>query len=126
MPPGAPVGRSTRHQRRFAAKSKIIAETVAETVALAEFLVPGVRVPIFDRATLPEETRALIHGFRARVLDLAYTQPETRELIDQITGGRFETASSMSREAVGLLFRAAAYAKARRDQSPVEAVRTPQ
>jgi hypothetical protein len=88
MPPRAPVERSTRQRRRFAAKSEIMAETVAETVALAEFLVPGVRVPIFDRANLPEKTLALIHGFRARVLDLAYTQPETRELIDQAAQSR--------------------------------------
>lgn len=63
-------------------------ESFQETMALAEIITPGVRVPTFDSAAKPGKTMDTLCKFRRMVLDLAYGQPATRGMIDEINGGR--------------------------------------
>lgn len=59
-----------------------------ETMATAEIIAPGVRVPTFDAAAKPGRTVAAICKFRRTVLDLAYGSPLTRGMLDEVNGGR--------------------------------------
>jgi len=108
----APPGTADSELRR-ARDSALFEDSFGETLALAEIIMPGVRLPTFDRAAAPRKTVDAICGLRVRVLDLAYQQPDTRELIEQITGGRFANAKSMSCEAARMLFRSVADTKRR-------------
>jgi hypothetical protein len=63
-------------------------DSFRETMALAEIIAPGVRVPTFDSAAKPGKTIDMLCKFRRTVLDLAYGQPVTRGMIDEISGGK--------------------------------------
>ena len=112
----APPGTQTADLRR-ARDSALFEDSFAETVAQAEIIIPGVRLPTFDRAAAPRKTVYAICALRTRVLDQAFAQPETRELIEQITGGRFASAKTMACDAARMLFRAVADNKARANKA---------
>lgn len=63
-------------------------DSFRDTMALAEIITPGVRVPTFDAAAKPGKTVDMLCKFRRSVLDLAYGQPATRGMIDEISGGK--------------------------------------
>lgn len=94
-----------------AAKAKdsaYLADSFQDTVALAEILVPGIRVPTFDRAAAPGKSYKKICGLRRQALDLAYSQPATRGILDELLGGKALATASMTCDAARTLFRSAA------------------
>lgn len=91
--------------------SKYFADSFQDTVAMAEILVPGIRVPTFDGAQKPGTTFKKICGLRRQALDLAYAQPATRGMVDDILAGKPLDTKNMTCDAVRTLFRAAASAQ---------------
>lgn len=102
--------------------SKYFADSFQDTVAMAEILVPGIRVPTFDGAQKPGTTFKKICGLRRQALDLAYAQPATRATLDDVLGGKELNTKNMTCDAVRTLFRAAA--SAQRNLNNAQASRT--
>lgn len=90
---------------RKARDSAYMQESFQETVAAAEILVPGIRIPTFDKKLDPKKTLDTVCKFRRTALDLAYAQPEGRGMIEEINGKPLEL-DGMSCGAVRTLFRA--------------------
>jgi hypothetical protein len=112
----APPGTQQNDMRR-ARDSALFEDSFNEAVALAEIIVPGIKLPTFDCAAKPQKTVKALRNFRAHVLDLAWRDPEARELIEQFTGGHFGSARGMTADAVKLLIKAVADAKARANKA---------
>lgn len=93
--------------------SAFMAESFSDTVAIAEILAPGIKVPVFDRSAAPKKTFDAICQFRRRALDAAYHDNETREIIDEILAGRTLDTKKMSCSDARNLFRAAGLMKRR-------------
>lgn len=91
--------------------SAYFAESFQDTVALAEILVPGIRIPTYDRALTPGQTFKKICGFRKQAIDLAYGQPATRSILDDLLNGKPLATSNMTCDAARTLFRSAAAMK---------------
>lgn len=91
--------------------SAYLANPFKDTVAKAEILVPGIRVPNFTRDAKKTDTFKKICGLRRTALDLAYTQPGTRPLIDDLLAGKTLDTKNMTCDAARTLFNAAAAAK---------------
>jgi hypothetical protein len=69
--------------------SKAFEKSFQETVALAEVIQPGVKIPTFDAAAAPGKTVDVICQFRRRTLDRAYDeQSEVKEFMDGVLAGR--------------------------------------
>jgi hypothetical protein len=98
----APPG--TQDKARKARDSAYLGESFQETVAQAEILVPGIRVPTYDRAANPKVTLDSICKLRRKALDLAYAQPEGRGFIDEVHGKALDL-ENMTCSAVRSLFR---------------------
>jgi hypothetical protein len=97
-----------------AAKAKdsaYLGDSFRDTVAMAEILVPGIKVPTFDRSAKPGASFKKICGLRRQALDLAYVQPETRGVLDDLLGGKKMDASNMTCDAVRVLFLSASAMK---------------
>jgi hypothetical protein len=88
-----------------------LAESFQDTVALAEILVPGIRVPTFDSVARPAQTAKKICHFRKQALDLAMAQPATRGILDDLLAGKTLDTKNMTCDAARALFRGAASAK---------------
>jgi hypothetical protein len=90
----APAGTQGDALRR-ARDSALLEDSWAETMSRAELIMPGVRLPTFDRAARPMATVDQLCAFRSRVLDAAYqARPEVRELMDEMSGGRWRDAKT--------------------------------
>lgn len=119
----APAG--TGDKARKAKDSTFMQDSFQETVALAEVLVPGIRLPTFDRASEPLKTYDTLCKLRRQALDLAYAQPEGRGMIEEIHGRPLEL-DKMECGAVRTLFRSAAAMKKRANNSSGTQDRTQQ
>jgi len=102
----APPG--TGDKARKARDSMYLEDSFQDTVAKAEILAPGIRVPTFDRVTDPRKTFKTICGLRRTALDLAYAQPVTRGIIDAALSGRALDTKAMSCANTRVLFNAVA------------------
>lgn len=91
--------------------SQYLGDSFQEAVALAEVLVPGIRVPTFDKAMDPKKTFDAICLLRKTALDLAYSQPEGRAIVDQVNGGKPLDITNMHCRDVRSLFRAVGVVK---------------
>jgi len=100
----APAG--TNDKARVANDSTYMADSFKDTVALAEILAPGIRVPTFDRAASPKKTFKDVCGLRRKALDLAYVQPATRGMIEEVLGGKELDTKGMTCDAVRTVFKA--------------------
>jgi len=105
----APVG--TGDKAIKSKDSSYIIDSCNESVALAEILAPGIRVPSFDRAADPKQTFKKLCGFRRQALDLAYAQPATRGMIEDVMGGKPLNTKDMTCDAVRTVFKAVASMK---------------
>lgn len=105
----APEG--TQDKARKARDSVYLEDSYRDTVALAEILTPGIRIPTFDRAADPKKSLDGICSLRRSALDLAYAVPETRGFIDEANGGKAFDLKNMSCGAVRTLFRSVAAMK---------------
>lgn len=104
----APEG--TKDSARKAKDSALLRDSFQETIALAEILAPGLRVPTYDAKLSPKKTLDSICRHRRTALDLAYATAEGRSIIDDVNGKPMDLPN-MSCGAVRTLFRAAAAAK---------------
>lgn len=88
-----------------------LSNSFQDTVAMAEILVPGIKVPTFDKASTKGQTFKTICKLRKTALDLAFNQPDTRAIIDDLLKGRsFENATKTC-DGTRALFRSAASVK---------------
>lgn len=101
----APSG--TGDKAKKARDSEYLADSFQQTVALAEILAPGIKVPVFDKAMAPRQTYDAICGFRRTALELAYNTPATRGVVDSVLGGKAFNLKSMNCHDVRNLFVAA-------------------
>ncbi len=83
-------------------------DSFQDTVAMAEILSPGIRVPTYDSASKPSTTYKKICGLRRQALDAAYASADTKSIIDTILGGKKLDTTRMTCDAVRTLFRSAA------------------
>lgn len=81
------------------------------TIAAAEILLPGVRVPDFDAKANPKKTVDGLKAFRAKVIDMAASQTETHDIIRDLTGGKPINAKRMKARDVKSIFQSAASTK---------------
>jgi len=110
----------TGDRARRAHDSALLEDSFQETIALAEILSPGFRIPTFDRSDMPARTAATICRTRRAVLDLAYGQAEMRGVIDDLLHGvipqpSFVHDKSMTCDTVRFVFRAAGLVKKQRN-----------
>lgn len=104
----APMG--TGDRARKARDSVYVEDSFQATIAAGEILVPGIRLPTFDRSAAPKKTVNALHTFRKQALDLANNQPETRPLIEDICGGPMNL-DRMGFKDVRMLFKAVSSAR---------------
>lgn len=88
--------------------SAYLADSFQDTVALAEILAPGIRVPTYDGAARPGQTFKKICGLRRQALDLAYVQPASRGMLDDLLSGKPLDTKNMTCDAIRVLFKSAA------------------
>lgn len=105
------VPEEVAEQAAKAQDSAYLADSFQDTVAMAEVLVPGIRIPTFDRAAKPGQSFKKICGLRRQALDLAYAQPATRSILDELLSGKALDTRNMTCDAVRTLFRGAAAAR---------------
>jgi uncharacterized protein len=91
--------------------SRFLVDSFQDTVAMAEILAPGIKIPTFDAAASPVKSFKRICAFRRSALDTAYTNPATRLIIADLVGGRTLDTKNMTCDAVRTLFRSAATVK---------------
>lgn len=100
----APEG--TKDAARKARDSSYMEESFQQTVAQAEILSPGIRIPTFDRAANPAVTLDTVCKLRRSALDKAYGTPVGKGIIDEINGKAMDL-SGMKCNQVRTLFRGA-------------------
>lgn len=83
----APPGTQVVDLQR-ARDSALLEDAHAETMAAAEILLPGVKLPVFDRAQRPARTIDALCRFRREVLGEAHRRDETRALVERDLRGR--------------------------------------
>lgn len=101
----APPGAEAVDVRR-AKDSRYLADSFRATVALAEIVAPGIRVPAFDQKSDPRRCFKSICDLRRTALDLAYSKPDTRGMIEEVLSGRPLDVKKMSCDAVRSAFNA--------------------
>lgn len=106
----APEGIPARDARK-ARDSRYLGESMKDTVAMAEILVPGIRVPTYDRMAKPAQTAKKICGMRRQALDQAYALPVNRSILNDLLGNKTLDTSRMTCDAIRTLFRSAAALK---------------
>ena len=92
--------------------NKSLETSFRATLAKAEILVPGFRVPTFDSKMGMKKTIDQMCGLRRRCLDAAYSTRDGAQLVNGLTGASTLNLSKMGCKDVALLFNAAANAKA--------------
>lgn len=100
-----------RENASKAKDSAYLGDTFKDSIALAEILVPGIRVPTFDAAARPGLSYKRLCGFRRQALDLAYSNPATRMTMDDVLAGKGLDTKTMTCDAVRVLFTQAANAQ---------------
>lgn len=104
----SPAG--TADKAAKARDSVYLEDSFQDTVAAAEILVPGIRIPTFDKAAAPKASLDTICKLRRTALDLAYNTAEGRGLIEELNGKALEL-SGMKCAEVRTLFRSAVTAR---------------
>lgn len=87
--------------------SIFLGDSFQETAALAEILVPGIALPVYDAKAAPKSTFDTLCGLRRKALDLAYVTPHGRDAIESANGGKPLQLSGMKCRDVRVLFRSA-------------------
>lgn len=91
--------------------SSYLRDSFKDTVALAEILAPGIRVPTFDKAAKPLGSFKAICSLRRQALDAAYVSADSHGVIADLLGGKKLDTVRMTCDAVRALFRSAAAMK---------------
>lgn len=101
---------------RKARDSVYLEDSFQETVAQAEILVPGIRIPTFDKAASPKSTLDSICRLRRNALDLANNTAEGRGIIEEVNGKPLDV-EGMSCGQVRNMFKAAVAIKKRQNSA---------
>ncbi len=104
----APEG--TGDKARKARDSAYLEDSFQETVALAEILAPGIKIPTFDRNLNPKQTLDSICALRRKALDAANSTVEGRAIIKEVHGRELEM-SGMKCNTVRTIFKSVAALK---------------
>lgn len=110
----APEG--TGDAARKANDSAYLVESFRDTLAMAEIIAPGVKVPTFDKAWHPKVTYDNICRLRKAALTKALTNDGTRQLIVDARGGRTTDAGIIKKltcDSTRVLFNTVAAAQKR-------------
>ncbi len=91
----APEGMKDKAKK--ARDSAYLEDSFQQTVALAEILAPGIRIPTFDRAADPKKSYVGICGLRRKALHYgASTDAATLKIVESVTGFKTIDADSFS------------------------------
>lgn len=102
----------------MAKDSAYLVDSYKDVVATAEILVPGIRIPTFDRAAAPGTSVKAICALRRQALDLAYVQPATRPMMDDVLAGKKFNTTRMSCDAIRTLFNSVGAVKRQANNTP--------
>jgi hypothetical protein len=86
--------------------SALLVDSFRHTVALAEIIAPGIRIPAFDAAMKPGNGFKVICNLRRQALDFAKTEPAGYGLIEEIMSGRTYDSKTASCRDTRTLFNA--------------------
>lgn len=89
----------------------VFADSFADTLAMAEIIAPGIRLPAFDAKAGVKKSFKDMCGLRRKALDGAYKDQDSKPVIDEILGGRTLDTASMTCGAVRTLFRSVGAAR---------------
>jgi hypothetical protein len=106
--------------------SAFLVESFRDTVAMAEILAPGVKIPTFDRAWHPRVTVDNICRLRKAALVKGLGDADTKELIVSARGGRTTDAATVRKltcDSTRMLFNTAAAAKKTANNASITAGR---
>ncbi|MDE1867173.1 MAG: DUF2213 domain-containing protein [Thaumarchaeota archaeon] len=112
----APDGIPARDARK-ARDSRYLGESMKDSIAMAEILSPGIRMPTYDQKAAPKATAAAICKLRRHALDQAYNAPGGKAIFTDIIGSKKLDTSRMTCDAVRTMFRTAAALKRQANNS---------
>ena len=104
---------------KAAKDSRYLADSYKATVAMAEIVAPGIRVPTFDQKSPPARSFKSICDLRRSALDLAWGKADTRGMIEEVLAGRALDVKKMSCDAVRSAFNAVAVMKKNRNNAQI-------
>lgn len=93
--------------RRTVRDSAGLATAFQDTIARAEILSPGIKVPTFDAKLPARKTQDALCAFRRKVIDRAYATDDGKAAIDAVLAGDKLDTKSMTCDAARILFNAA-------------------
>lgn len=85
-----------------------LANEFQETVSRAEILVPGIRVPTFDKKMDPKKTADSLCALRRKALEIAYNTTDSKAHVEPFVTGKSADFSKMTCDAVSMIFNGAA------------------
>jgi uncharacterized protein len=100
-------GMTTDAHRAFVGDSTSMRNEFNDTVARAEMLVSGIRVPTFDAKTPARTTFDSLCALRRNVLTQAYHEGDKRQYIDVMLGGKQADFRQMTCDSVQMVFNGA-------------------
>jgi len=106
----APEGIPAKDARK-ARDSRYLGESMKDTVAMAEILAPGIKVPTYDSRSTPSITAKKICSLRRQALDIAYAVPANRAMFSDIIGNKKLDTSRMTCDAIRTVFKTASALK---------------
>lgn len=105
------VPEELKEEASKAKDSAFLQDSFQDTVAMAEILVPGIRIPTFDSSVAKKNSFKVICGLRKLALDSAYATADGKAIIDDVLGGKTFDSAKMSTSELRSLFRSAASTK---------------
>jgi hypothetical protein len=84
-----------------------LADAFKDTIARAEILAPGIKLPTFDAKADRKKTVDALCGFRRKALDKAYTTDEGKAAIDPLLAARTLDTKKLTCDAARIMFTAA-------------------
>jgi hypothetical protein len=91
----APEG--TGDKARKAKDSAYLVDSFQATIALAEIIQPGIKIPTYDAKANPKATYDSLCAFRRTVLASAAGTTDTAEIVSEVNGGRAVTSDSLKK-----------------------------
>jgi hypothetical protein len=92
--------------KRSTKDSDCLGDVFQSVASVAEIIMPGISVPTFDRALPAKKTLDTICGIRRKTLETAFANEQKRKLISDALGGRELNLTTMTCDAVAVLFSA--------------------
>ncbi|WP_183750807.1 DUF2213 domain-containing protein [Pseudochelatococcus contaminans] len=87
--------------------SAAIRDAFTDTLARAEILAPGIKLPTFDARAKRRVTRDALCGLRSAALKAAYANDSKRTHVEAVLGGKPADFAAMSCDTAEIIFRAA-------------------